>query len=408
MEEHGATCRKFIKNPHLDPLNGREITEREFNYRYDMCKEFYHNFKLPEGENLANLYSNEYYGRRVAKDFRKTKNVNPITGEDLDPSSPEYKKFVDLDNYYERKDNVSIKSTARKSRPPIPERRSQSSITKRRSELLPIPERRSQSSITKRRSELLPIPERRSELLPIPERRSELLPIPGRRPELLPIPGRRPELLPIPDIEWESQEQYTEKDPLTDLSRLIIEMRLSKSIRNIVDKNLVLILTKNSVYDKKTRRYILTGDVKNYGLKQFVFDLVIEGEFDLVKQILEFFGMEYLDITILLFDFPLYAMNETLIVNYFDNAPLDVDWDELNDILQEVYETWDINDKITLITLLLGSAILVDNKFILRVLKQIVNEWRDGIEEEITDIEDVEERDKLIDLFQTLDILTIY
>ena len=109
----------------------------------------------------------------------------------------------------------------------------------------------------------------------------------------------------------------------------------------------------------------------------------------------------------MLFDFPSRAKDESLIINYFINAPLDVDWSELNDILQNVYENWIIDEKIKLLSLLLGAAIAIGNEFLISVLKNVVNEWRDGIQDEINDIDDIDERDKLIDLFETLDTISI-
>jgi hypothetical protein len=67
-----------------------------------------------------------------------------------------------------------------------------------------------------------------------------------------------------------------------------------------------------------------------------------------------------------------------------------------------------MKDKIKLLILLTTSAIAVGNDLIISVLAEVWTSWREGIQEEIDEIEDdYEQKDKLIDLVEILDTLSI-
>ena len=134
---------------------------------------------------------------------------------------------------------------------------------------------------------------------------------------------------------------------------------------------------------------------------------MINDELDLVMKILKFFKLKYIDIAEFLFDFPKYAMDESLLFNYFINGDQNVDWLELENIMEDVYSNWVIKDKLNLMILLLNSAIAVGNDFISEILISIFQSWRDGVQEEIEELDDYEEKDKLIDLVEVLDVLSI-
>jgi hypothetical protein len=58
--------------------------------------------------------------------------------------------------------------------------------------------------------------------------------------------------------------------------------------------------------------------------------------------------------------------------------------------------------------ILLSSAVAVGNDLIIEVLTETFNNWREGIQEEIDEIEDdFDEKDKLIDLVEIIDTLSI-
>ena len=389
MENYDELCPKFIANPHINPVNNLPIADEEFDYYREVCKDF--GYEFPPGNSLNLMYKNKYYGMRVCRDFLEDSMTNPVTGTKLYTGSQDYNNLLDLCDYYKFDTTV------------LGERKSTKLKTKRKNYLGQLPSELEQKLESKAESkaESKLLPKSKAELLPIPK--SALLPVPRstQRLGLLPIPksalssGRR-----VGPVSKKSD------DILTNLRMIAREIPKDDKVRKVVTDTLSIILQKNADY--KGNKFIISGSKNKYGIKQFVFDLLINEEIDLVMRILEFFGLKYIDIAELLFDFPTYANNESLMINYFINAPPETDWTLLDDILQSVYENWIIEDKLKLIILLTTSAIAVGNDFLIEILVEIFNNWRDGIQEEIDEIEDdYEQKDRLIDLVEIIDTLSI-
>ena len=126
-------------------------------------------------------------------------------------------------------------------------------------------------------------------------------------------------------------------------------------------------------------------------------------------KILNFFNLQYIDIADFLFDFPKYAMDESLLFNYFMSGPIDTDWSELQEIMESVNESWILEEKLNLLILLLGVATSTGNEFLSEILIEVWRTWRDNAQEELDEMEDedIEEKDKIIDMVQMLDTLSI-
>lgn len=366
MENYDELCPKFLLNPHINPINNLPIADEEFDYYRETCK--YLGYEFPPGKTLELMYNNKYYGMKICRDFIEDNTINPVTGEKIYPGSEDYNGLIQLCDYY-KFDTTSlgeIKSVKLK--------------TKRKSYLGELP------SELEQKLELLPIP--KEKLLPIPKTR--LSPVP--KGALSPIPNRiKPE----------------EKNILTDLKAIARELHRDAKVKKVVIDSLSTILEKNAIYDKKSNSYVLSGSKNKYGIKQFILDLLINNELDLIMKILRFFKLKYIDIAEFLFDFPKYATNENLIFNYFINADPDTDWVLLENILENVYSNWVVDDKLNLMILLLNSAVAVGNEFISEILISIFQSWREGIQEEIDEIEDFEEKDAIINQVEILDTLSI-
>lgn len=406
MENYYKLCPKFLDNPNINPINNLPIVDDEFDYYRYRCKTF--GYEFPPEKTLDLMYKNKYYGMKVCRDFLEDNTINPITGGKIYKGTEDYNGLIKLCNYYKFDTSVlgEIKSIKSKS--------------KRKNYLGQLP--------LELESQILPIPKTNllnPELLPIPKRdltrisetklltsdkrsvvgSKSLLPIPKR--DLLPIPSEKrsvegtKSLLPISSI------KKKEDDLLMNLKMIAKEIPKDKKVKKVVMDSLNIILQKNSDYDGES--YTMSGTEKRYGTKQFVFDLLINEEIDLVTNILDFYGLQYIDILKFLFDFKKYITNESLIINYFINAPPNTNWLELEDSLEEVYSNWLIKEKLNLLTILLTSSIAVGNEFLTEFLIGIFNSWRESFEEEIDDIDDddMEEKDQLINMVEILDTLSI-
>jgi hypothetical protein len=186
-----------------------------------------------------------------------------------------------------------------------------------------------------------------------------------------------------------------------DLKRLAMEVHRDENVKDLVFDNLNAILEKNGTYDYKSKKYILSKD----GIEEFIFDLLIDNEIALVKAIIRYYDLEYIDILDLVFDNADYATNENLLLNYFIGAPSDTDWSYLIDILDTVYGTWLIEDKLNLLILLASIALSTNNGFLVGIINQVNQDWRDGIQDEIDEMEDYDEKDKIIDIVDKLDTM---
>jgi hypothetical protein len=254
------------------------------------------------------------------------------------------------------------------------------------------------------------------ELLPIPESaisRKEFTPTPKSRPpagKILPIPKRAGESLIKKELVIPRRAEPKEDDVLTNLRQIARELPRDKNVKRVFMQSLNIILQKNADRDRRGN-YILSGNERRYGLKQFILDSLINDELELVNSILKFFGLKYEDIVTFLFDFPRYAMNESLIFNFFINAPQDIDWFGLLEVpMDELYSNWVIKDKLQMMTILLSSAVAVGNDFLAETLVEIWNSWKEGIQEEIDEMEedeDVETKDELINMVEVIDIRSI-
>jgi hypothetical protein len=384
MENYNELCPKFLLNPHINPINNLPIADEEFDYYRDICK--YLGYEFPSEKSLQLMYDNEYYGKKVCRDFLEDDTVNPVTGEKIYKGTEDYNNILLLCDHYGFDTSVlgEVKSSKLK--------------TKRKRYLgeLPLELEKKLESKAELKKELLPIPKSstKKELLPIPKSSTKL--------GLLPIPKGALSSISRKITPVKSEEENI----LTNLKMIARELHRDEGVKKVVINTLSTILQKNADYDGKS--YIITGDKNKYGIKQFILDLLINNEIDLVMKILKFFKLKYIDIAEFLFDFPKYATNESLIINYFINAPPNTDWLELETALEIVYSDWIIEDKLKLMIILLSSAVAVGNDLIIEVLTETFNNWREGIQEEIDEIEDdFDEKDKLIDLVEIIDTLSI-
>ena len=379
MEDYDKLCPKFILNPHINPINNLPIADEEFDYYREVCKEF--GYEFPPENTLELMYNNEYYGRKICKDFMENNTINPVTGQRIYRGTNDYNRLLDLCDYYKFDTTILGEERSIKSQSRIKDVLGLSPL-KSGSKLSPIS-----------KTKLLPIPNKSED-----KSSSKLLPIPNR-PGL--SSSRTPSLLPIPN------RIRSEKDNiLTNLKMIAREIPKDENVRKVVINSLSTILEKNADYDGNN--YIMSGSKNKYGIKQFVLDLLINNEIDLIMRILKFFNFKYIDIAEFLFDFPTYANDESLIINYFINAPPDTDWTILDDVLQTVNENWLLEDKLKLIILLFSSAIAVGNDFIVEILTEVFTVWRESVQEEIDDIEDSEEeKDRIINLVEIIDTLSI-
>ena len=370
MEDYNKLCNKFILNPHINPINNQPIKDEEFDYYRYMCKEFGQEF-LPE-KSLQLMYDNEYYGRKVCRDFLEDNTINPITGEKIYKGMEDYYNLISLCDYY--KFDTSV----------LGEMRSVKSGSRRRNVLGELPELPTKKELFNKK-ELLPIP--KNALLPVPESKisKKSIPVPAKS-----LPVRRRE----------------NDDILTNLKMLARELHRDEKTKRVVIDSLPIILEKNA--DRKGNKLILSGSRNRYGIKQFIFDLIINNEIDLVMKILSFFRLQYIDIADFLFDFPKYAMDESLLFNYFMSGPIDTDWSELQEIMESVNESWILEEKLNLLILLLGVATSTGNDFLSEILVEVWRTWRDNVQEELDEMEDdIEEKDKIIDAVLMLDTLSI-
>jgi len=383
MENYNELCPKFIAKPHINPINNKPIADEEFDYYREVCRAFSYEF-IPE-KTFELMYKNEYYGRKICKDFMEDDTVNPVTGNPLYRGTDDYNGLLDLCDFY----GFNTKALGTK--------RSIKTKSKRKNVLGELPQLPS-------KTKLLPSVKRSV------EGNGSLLPIPD-----IELSSPKTGLLPIPKTGLSSPKRITPKIPtrrsededlLTNLKMIAREIPKDEKVKKVVIDNLSTILQKNANKDRKGNP-ILSGNKNRYGIKQFIFDLLINNEIDLVMQILKFFKLEYIDIAEFLFDFPTYANNESLIINYFLGADPATDWAELSNILETVYESWIIEDKLKLLILLFSSAIAVGNDLLVGVLTETFDSWKQGIQEEIDDMEDFEEKDKIIDLVEIIDTLSI-
>ena len=417
-------CQKFLKNPNLNPNDDSPIDDGDFEYFYGLCKSLDY---IPNDKILKLLYGNKYYGMKVCRQFIKNNTINPVTGERISKVSEDYHNLMDLCDYY----NFDISSVIsyKSHKPSSPKIKTELGSPPKTSELLPMSE-------TEYTSEILPIPNRmssQSKLSPNPNRmssQSKLSPIPNSmssqsklslipnrmtsQSKLLPIPNRmssQSKLLPIPKREFSRIPKKAEDENiLTNLKKIALNLHKNEDLKREVFRSLPVILRKNADYDKKSNTILLSGDKKKYGIKQFIFDLLIDDEIELVMKIIEFFDLKYIDIAEYLLDFPNYAMNESLIINYFINAPIDTDWSVLEMLFDDIYSNWILEEKLNLLILFTGSAVVVGNDFLLDILSIISNNWRKGIQQEIDEMEEEaeeEEKDKIINLVETLDMVLI-
>lgn len=381
MENYDELCPKFILNPHINPINNLPIADEEFDFYREVCKDL--GYEFPAGKSLNLMYNNKYYGMKVCRDFLDDDTINPITGSKLFKGTEDYNNLLDLCGYY----NFNVED--------LGTRRSVKERTKRKSYLGKLP---SELEI-KLESKLLPVP--KSTTKSVSTQKLGLLPIPKSRlssgSELLPIPKQ--------GLPSRTSKKSENENPLMNLKIIAREIPRDAGVKKVVLDSLSIILQKNADY--KNNRYLISGTRNKYGIKQFVLDLMINNEVDLVMKILDFFGLQYIDIADFLFDFPSYATNESLIINYFINAPPETDWFVLNDILQDVYGDWVIKDKINLLIILLSSAVAVGNELLTEILVEVGRNWKDGLQGEIDEIDDIEEKDEIIDLVETLDTLSI-
>ena len=374
MEDYDKLCPKFIQNPHINPINNLPIADEEFDYYREVCKEF--GYEFPPENTLKLMYNNEYYGRKICKDFIENNNVNPVTGQRIFRGTNDYNRLLDLCNHYGFDTTILGEEKSIKSKSRIKDVLGSSPLISK-TEFLPIRNKSEDKSSSK--------------LLPIPDR-------PGlsssRTPNLLPIPNRT--------------SKKSDDNILTNLKMIAREIPKDQNVKKVVINSLSTILEKNADYDGNN--YVISGSKNKYGIKQFVLDLLINNEIDLVMKVLEFFNLKYIDIAEFLFDFSTYANNESLLFNYFINAdPSDTDWTLLDDILQEtVNEGWILEEKLKLMILLITSSTAVGNDFLTEILIEIFNNWRESVQEEIDEIEDnMEEKDRIIDLVEIIDTLSI-
>lgn len=395
MENYNELCPKFLLNPHINPINNLPIADEEFDYYRDICR--YFGYEFPPEKSLQLMYDNEYYGKKICRDFMEDDTVNPVTGTKIFRGSKDYNNLLDLCNHY------GFDTEA------LGTRRSVKLKTKRKSYLGELPLELEQKLESKEESKAESKAELKTTLLPtpIPLPRRELLRIPKinakKVPKLLPIPKGALLLIPNRIKSIKSEEENL----LTNLKMIARELHRDDKVKKVVIDTLPTILEKNAIYDKKNNSYIITGSKNKYGIKQFILDLLINNEIDLAMKVLAFFKLKYIDIVEFLFDFPTYAINESLIINYFINADPSTDWLVLVDILETVNENWVIEDKLKVLTILLSSAIAVSNDFLTEILIETFNNWREGVQQEIDDLEDIEEKDKIIDLVEILDVLSI-
>jgi hypothetical protein len=225
------------------------------------------------------------------------------------------------------------------------------------------------------------------------EKKISLLPIPETKisQKLIPVSTRKRE----PD------------NILNDLKMIARELHKDEKVRKVVINELPTILQKNADRDRNGK-LILSGSKNRYGLKQFIFDLLINNEIDLVRKILKYFRLQYIDIADFLFDFPKYAMDQSLLFNYFMSG-IDADWSELQEIMESVSESWILEEKLTLLTLLLNVSVSVGNDFLNEILVEVWRTWRDSVQEELDEMEDedIDNKDQIINLVENLDILSI-
>jgi len=396
MENYFELCPKFIENPHINPINNLPIADEEFDYYRDICRSV--GFEFPPERTFQLMYNNKYYGKKICKDFLDDDTINPITGEKILKATEDYNNLIELCDYYGFDTSVlgEIKSVKSKSKRKNYLGQLPPDFTK---EIKTSPVSHVESNKPPK-GELLPIPKKA--LLSIPKK--ALLPIPKK--SLLPVTEKS--LLPIPkDISLDIKENDESKDDLLlNLKMIAKEIPKNKNVKKVVLDSLNIILQKNANYDGK--KYTLSGSKNKYGIKQFIFDLLIDDELDIVMKILDFFGVKYIDIFRYILDFPKYAMNETLIINYFINAPVDTDWLEIGDLLEDLYSNWIIEDKLKMMTILLSSSIAVGNDFLSEILIDEWANWKNGIQDEIDETEeDIEMKDKLIDMVEILDTLSI-
>jgi hypothetical protein len=376
MEDMNKLCAEFILNPHINPVNNQPIKDEEFDYYRYMCKEIGQEF-VPE-RSLQLMYNNEYYGRKVCRDFLEDNTINPITGDKLFKGTEDYYNLISLCDYYGFDTSVSG------------EMRSVKSKSRRRNVLGELPELPTKKELFNKK-ELLPIPKN---ALSSPKKS---LPVPAREN----ISLDKFKSLSVPARKRESD------DILTNLKMLARELHRDEKTKRIVIDSLPIILEKNADRDRNGN-LILSGSKNRYGLKQFIFDLLINNEINLVMRILGFFRLQYIDIADLLFDFPKYAMDESLLFNYFMSGPADTDWSELSEIMESVNESWILEEKLNLLILLLGVATSTGNEFLSEILIEVWRTWRDNAQEELDEMEDdIEEKDKIIELVLMLDTLSI-
>ncbi len=370
-------CPKFIQNPHINPVNNLPIADEEFDFYREVCKDL--GYEFPAEKTLDLMYNNKYYGMKICRDFLDDDTINPVTGERLYKGSQDHNNLLDLCGYYGFDTAI------------LGERKSVKTKTKRKSYLGSLPselELKLEST-----PKLLPVPKSsvsKLGLLPVPKSASKL--------GLLPIPKSR--------LSVGSSKKSEDEDVLMNLKVIAREIPRDPKVKRVVLDSLTIILQKNANYKNGT--YTLSGSKNKYGIKQFILDLLIDNEIDLVMSILDFFGLQYIDISDFLFDFPKYATNESLMINYFINAPPETDWFILNDVLENVYENFLVEDKLKLLTLLISSAVAVGSNLIEEILGEVWRSWRDGIQEEIDEIEDdYKQKDALIDQVEVLDTLSI-
>ena len=215
MQDFSDLCPKFISNPQINPANNQPIKDEEFDYYRYICKESGYEF-IPE-KSLQLMYNNEYYGRKVCRDFLDDNTTNPVTGEQLFKGTKDYYNLLSLCDYYGFDTSV------------LGELRSVKSKSRRRNVLGELPELPTKKEILLPKKELLPIPESiiSKKLLPIPRS--------------LPVPARRKET----------------DDILTNLRMLARELHRDEKTKRVVIDTLPIILEKNA--DRKGNKLVLSG-----------------------------------------------------------------------------------------------------------------------------------------------------
>lgn len=339
-------CTEFIANPLKDPQTERKLKvgDPQFEYYVGLCNRF--NYSIPQYVMKRLLYEDEEYGKVICKAFISDSITNPVEGTPLRKGTGPYNEYIRLCKHYKYDvKDLDVEKSPRQ------------------------------------------------------------LKIPGRSNKFDFQDGLENKLtMAKRTVQRSRGPSITEENILTvDLKQLLYAILTDERVEKLTWEMLKEIVERNAYVDQVRNTYTLHKEKGQYGLSDFILELLQNDEYALVIAILGFMDLEYNDLLYTILEDDKNAKNKMLFEKYFRYADKNTDWSFLEDALQNPYELWLIAEKMQLIKILLDVA----NKFrmtdVIDEVTSIWLKWREDLSEEIEEEEDERVQNRLYRLFDGID-----